>query len=101
MTPRIESLAVANKIRPMIYLIESEELFLGLLFEIVESGREDVLAFVDVLDQVQLVSFQLLLELGEDRSAIAVASLSSRALKFSLKKVNRRQILVLLSNTSH
>jgi hypothetical protein len=62
------------------YLIQSEELLLGLLLQVVDPGREDVLALVDVLDQVQLVALQALLELGEHGGAVAVPDSSRRTL---------------------
>lgn len=65
------------------YLIESEELILGLLFQIGDPGRENILTLVDVVDQVQFVLLQTFLELVKNRRAVTVFYTSCRALKFN------------------
>ena len=62
-------------------LIKSKELFFGLLLQIGDPRGQNVLALVDVMNQIKFVFLQTFLELREDWSAIAISDPSRRTLK--------------------
>ena len=64
-------------------LIKSKELFFGLFLQIGDPRGQNVLALVDVMNQIKFVFLQTFLELREDWSAIAVSNSSCRTLKMS------------------